>query len=371
MNGIYIKRREALRKCMVERGVQKALIGKPQNIFYLTGININPYERFLGLLMDVESQSLTIILPSLDKGAGKKNGLFEVLINDNEHPVHKLVNLFGDSHQIGIEMAYFPMSLGDHIRKYSNKVELIDISSEIDCLRIYKDADEIEKICAAARISDLILGQAEKSIRPGRREKEILFELLEGMSEQPGVIIDSFIIQVLSGDRSANPHGSAGDRKFQKGDPVTIDFGVNYEHYWSDCSRTFFVGKPDPRLEEIYKVVLEAQLAAIEKVRPGVLIKDIDITARQVIENAGFGKFFIHRTGHGIGIDIHEDPKVHGENEGILKAGMVFTIEPGIYIPQLGGVRIEDDIVVTENGYLIPNKYPKEFQDMVLDYDLL
>lgn len=367
MQMLFSNRRESLLNRSRDLRIEKILIGKPLNIFYLTGIMINPYERFLALLLDTKNNRCTMILPSLEKGSAEKYQIPEILIRDDEDHVEKLAGVLGACDAVAMEMDYFPMAFGEELKKYLQKTRLIDFSGMVVAQRTYKDDNEIEMIQMAAHYGDVVLEETKQFIKEGNTEKQLQFELFKAMSTKPGVVTDSFIIQVLSGKRSANPHGSAGDRKFQKGDPVTIDYGVYYQNYWSDYCRTFFLGRPDSRLEEIYKVVLEAQMSAIEKVRPGIPAKEIDLAAREIIEKAGYGDQFIHRTGHGLGLDIHENPKIHSTNEDILKEGMVFTIEPGIYMPGLGGVRIEDDVVVTKNGVIVLNKFTKGFSDMILD----
>lgn len=367
MESFYSERRRRLLDDLLGRGIEKMLIGKPLNIFYLTGIMITPYERFLALLLDATNQSCTMIIPGLEKGIAEKEGLPELAVSDDEDPLEKLAGILGSTQMIGIEMAYFTMAFGNKMQSTLKGTGLVDCSGIVEYQRLKKDAAEIELIQKAADYGDLVLTENRGEIREGNSEKELQFSLLRSMSEKPGVITDPFIIQVLSGLRSANPHGAPGTERFQKGDAVTIDYGVYYRHYWSDYTRTFFIGRPQPQLETIYHVVLEAQLAAIDSIQPGVPMREIDLAARKVIEKAGYGEQFTHRTGHGLGLDIHEFPKIHGKNEDLLEAGMVFTVEPGIYIPGLGGVRIEDDVVVTPGGVRVLNKYPKSFSDMLLD----
>lgn len=367
MQTLFGYRRESLLHRSRELGIEKILIGKPLNIFYLTGIMINPYERFFALLLDTKNNRCTMFLPSLEKGIAEKYEIPEILHRDDEDPVKKLTEVLSACDVVAIEMDYFTMAFGEKLKGYLQKTRLTNFSGIVDTQRMCKDDKEIEMIQMAAHYGDLVLEETKKFIKEGNTEKQLQFELFRAMTTKPDVVTDSFIIQVLSGERSANPHGTAGDRKFKKGDPITIDYGVNYQNYWSDYCRTFFLGRPDSRLEKIYKVVLEAQMAAIEKVRPGIPAKIIDLSAREIIEKAGYGDQFIHRTGHGLGIDIHENPKIHCSNEDILEEGMVFTIEPGIYITELGGVRIEDDVVVTKNGVMVLNKFPKNYSDMILD----
>lgn len=368
MEKVYAQRCNVLFKHLKDQGIDQLLIGKPINIYYLTGIMIHPYERLLALLLDARKNSLTIILPGLEQGIGERNGIPEVLCRDEEDPAEKLAGVVDAGAVVGMEFDYFSMALGEKLKEnlLRTKTVLLNSSGLVDVLRVCKDGQEIEIIQMAAHYGDLVLEETQGFIHKGITEKQLQLELFKAMSAKQGVVTDSFVIQVLTGELSANPHGTSGDRKLRNGDAITIDYGVCYQHYWSDYSRTFFLGKPDSRLEKIYNVVLEAQMAAIEKVRPGIPAKEVDLTARKIIEKAGYGEQFIHRTGHGIGLDIHEYPKIHSESEILLQEGMVFTIEPGIYLSNLGGVRIEDDVVVTQNGVKVLNRFPKSLEKMIL-----
>jgi len=155
---------------------------------------------------------------------------------------------------------------------------------------------------------------------------------------------------ISSGYRSALPHGVASDKRIERGDLVVIDLGALYRHYNSDITRTIVVGKPSEKQKEIYEIVLEAQKSAVEKAKPGMTAKELDSIARNIIAEYGYGDYFIHSLGHGVGLEIHEPPRISQYDETVLKEGMVITIEPGIYIPKLGGVRIEDTVVITKDG---------------------
>jgi Xaa-Pro dipeptidase len=177
-----------------------------------------------------------------------------------------------------------------------------------------------------------------------------------------GVTHMSFDTTVLSGPKAASPHGKTGDRKIQKGDLVLFDLGVVHKGYCSDITRTVAFGEPNEEQKAVYDVVMRAEQAAVDAVKPGVTAAALDQTARQVIEDAGYGEFFTHRLGHGLGISVHEFPSLHGLNELQLEAGMVFTIEPGVYVPGKVGVRIEDDVAVTADGVEVLTKFPKDLQ---------
>lgn len=182
---------------------------------------------------------------------------------------------------------------------------------------------------------------------------------IENEIKKYGVNEMSFDTMVLFGDHAASPHGTPGNRKLKQNEYVLFDLGVVYEHYCSDMTRTVKFGNPSEDAQNIYKTVLKAEQSAIEAIKPGVMIKNIDKIARDIISEAGYGDYFPHRLGHGLGLEEHEYQDVSSANENPLEAGMVITIEPGIYVPDVAGVRIEDDILVTENGYEILTKYQK------------
>lgn len=207
----------------------------------------------------------------------------------------------------------------------------------------------------AVKIADRVL--ARLRVRAGQKEKEVAQQirgLLRGLAARP-----SFRIIVASGKRSARPHGFASDKRIRQGDLVVIDFGALYNGYRSDMTRTFVVGKPSPKQREVYRIVLEAQKRAIKAVRAGQACFEIDRAARQYIDDQGFGKYFVHSTGHGIGRRVHQAPKISKKNRQRLKKGMVITIEPGIYIRGWGGVRIEDMVLVTRSGCRLLTRAPK------------
>jgi Xaa-Pro dipeptidase len=358
-------RREQLFQYLSDCGLAAALLNHPLTIAYFTGVKIKPYERFVGLVFDGCNRTATLILPSLEKSAEADPGVAKVLYGDHEDPLACLTELVDAVDRLGVEKESLVVSQAEMVSERL-KTQLVDISRFVLGLRLCKDEAEVTSIRQAARYGDGFLAQIAPRLKPGTTEKAIMFAMLEAMSQQPGVLLDEYVIQVLSGVNSANPHGSSGDKVFEEGDAVTIDFIVYYQHYWSDCTRTFFVGRPQDHLEEIYRVVLEAQQQALATVRAGVALRDIDLAARRVIEKAGYGEYFIHRTGHGLGLDIHEVPSIHGNNHDMIKPGMIFTVEPGIYIPGLGGVRIEDDVVVTARGSEILTTYPKDFESMVI-----
>lgn len=234
---------------------------------------------------------------------------------------------------------------------YEKKVEatLTPVSGLVEKLRMVKTDDEIAVLQAAAKIADDAFEHIIGYIRPGMTELEVSNELEFFMRKQ-GATSSSFSIIVASGLRSALPHGVASDKVIETGDFVTLDYGALYQGYISDITRTIAVGEPSDKLKEIYAVVLEAQELALEKIKPGMTGVEADAIARDYIASKGYGEAFGHSTGHGIGQEVHEAPGLSSKSETVLVPNMAVTVEPGIYLPEIGGVRIEDDIIITEDG---------------------
>lgn len=240
---------------------------------------------------------------------------------------------------------------------------LVPTTGVFEMFSVIKDKNEIELIQRAVDISDIAFERILSIIRPGVRESEVAAELEYQMkmlgSERP-----AFDTIVASGYRAALPHGIASDKKIAPGDFVTLDFGATYKGYVSDITRTVVVGNATARQKKIYGIVLRAQKAAINKVRQGMETSKIDASARNIIDKAGYKKYFGHGTGHGIGLFVHTEPRIGPTSGGVVKKGMIFTVEPGIYLPGWGGVRIEDDVLVTSTSVKVLNSAPKNLLEL-------
>ena len=225
---------------------------------------------------------------------------------------------------------------------------LVSAAAVIDAMRVVKDAGEVEAMRRAIQLTERVLSECLEEIRPGMTERQVggmLNERASRLGARSG-----FGILIQTGLSAAFPHGEAGDRVLQMGEMLLMDFGFYVGDYPSDITRTIAIGEPSVKMRQIYAVVQAANAAGRAAVRPGARCEDVDAATRQVIEAAGYGEYFTHRTGHGLGLEIHEPPYLVRGNKQLLEPGMVFTIEPGIYIEGLGGVRIEDNVVVTETG---------------------
>lgn len=227
------------------------------------------------------------------------------------------------------------------------EAELVPISGVIEKLRLIKTDAEIKILKVAADIADAAFKHILDFIRPGKTELEVSNEL-EFFMRRAGATSSSFDTIVASGHRSALPHGVASDKVIETGDFVTLDYGAYYNGYVSDITRTIAVGEPDAKLKEIYDIVFEAQARGMAGIKPGMTGKEADALTRDYITEKGYGEYFGHSTGHGIGLEVHEGPGLSVKSDIILEPGMVVTCEPGIYIPGLGGVRIEDDTIITD-----------------------
>jgi Xaa-Pro aminopeptidase len=234
----------------------------------------------------------------------------------------------------------------------------------VESLRLRKDADEIKRIARAARIADAMMEAAWEGLRPGVTEREVS-RYLRTMVEELGGEGESFANIVAFGPNSARPHHHPGKMRLRNGHMVTVDLGAVFGGYCSDMTRNPCVGKVTSQFEKMYAACLEAQSAAVKAVRAGRACREVDAIARDLIASRGYGKHFNHGTGHGVGLEIHEGPRLNLTSEAVLEEGMVVTVEPGVYIPGVGGVRIEDLVVVTAGAPRVLSRTPKDL--VVLD----
>lgn len=360
------ERKENICRILKEGKQDLAIIGDPLSIYYLTGVHITPYERFYALFIDVENKEFKMAVPGVDKGC-MKNVVNEYVYLDSEGPNDIIQSLIGDNKKIAVDEKYFSMSVGKYFEKDLSRV-ITDVGPHISELRMYKDELEIKHMKKAAEIVDEAIEYIRDEIKPGVKEKDISMMLFNFMRQYSGFITDEVIIYVQGGERSSDPHAVTSDYEFKYGDVVLMDFCACFNYYWSDITRCLFIGEiGNEKLAEIYDIVLEANLKAIDAVKPGIKAKEIDMVARNYIESKGYGEEFLHRTGHGLGLSVHEEPYITNVNELILKEGMTFTIEPGIYLPGIGGIRIEDDILVTKDGCEVLTSTSKKLEDSILE----
>lgn len=344
-----------LRKQMVQKGIQAMLISHPVNRRYITG-----FTGSAGLAL-ITAEEAVLITDFRYLTQVKEQAPHMTL---SEHKGRIFSTVAEECRKLGIKTLAFEQ---DHLTyaQYKQLEEALDgvpaepVSGLVEQLRMIKDEEELAIIRQAARIADRTFEEIIKEIKPGMKEIEIAMRL-EFLMREMGASSSSFDIIVASGKRSALPHGKASDKVLEKGDLVTLDFGAFYKGYASDITRTLMLGKPNEKQKEIYDIVLEAGKLAIDSIRPGITGREADAAARDYIAQHGYGDYFGHGTGHGLGLEVHEAPRLSIQGDTLLAAGMVVTVEPGIYLPDFGGVRIEDDVLVTESGCEVLTHCTKE-----------
>lgn len=284
---------------------------------------------------------------------------FEVILMTKEKTYFDIVNKICEIENInnigfeGREVSFDAYNIMD------KKINVDLISVDLSKLRCKKDEKELECIKKACEIADNTFSHITKFIKVKMTEKEVENEIVRFIKEQGGQK-ESFDVIVASGIRGALPHGKASDKVIEKGEFVTFDFGVRFNNYCSDITRTISIGEGNEELNKIYNIVKKANEEAIRLLKPGMTTGDIDKIARDIIDKEGYGDYFGHNLGHGVGIIVHEYPALAPKSVEVLSEGMVVTIEPGIYIPNLGGVRIEDDVLITKDGCERLTKSTKE-----------
>ena len=331
------------------------LISSYPNIFYFSGFMSED-----AYLLISHDKLMLIIDSRYTIQAKEQSPLFEVV--DIKKGWKEIFELIVNC-RIGYEESHITVKQYNFLCEKAAGKEFLPMQSEINSLRRIKDAKELKLIAHAEQIGDEAFSYILKQIKPGKTEIEIALEL-EFFMKRQGASALSFETISASGIRSAMPHGRASDKVIENGDFLTLDFGCVYEGYCSDMTRTVVIGKANDRQKEIYNTVLTAQTAALEAIYKGKKCSEIDAVARDIITQAGFGENFGHGLGHSVGIEIHEAPSLSPKCDDIIIPGHVLTVEPGIYIENFGGVRIEDLIAVTEDSVINMTSSPKQLIEL-------
>jgi Xaa-Pro aminopeptidase len=358
----HAARREKLRRNLRKAGVDALLVTNFTNVTYLTGFTGDDSYLLLAaepvIISDpryttqIEEECPGLAAEIRPPGTGIVEAVARVA---KQAKVSKL----------GIEANSVTVALRDQISTALPKTELVSTTNLVEDLRLIKDKDEVALIRQAVWYAERAFGVLRASLRPERTEKEVADEL-ENQIRLYGGKCCSFQSIIAVGPRSALPHARPTSQKIGASDFVLVDWGANGGLYMSDLTRVLVTGKISPKLERVYRVVLSAQEQAIAAIRPGVTCHDVDQVARSIIAKAGFGRNFGHGLGHGIGLEIHEAPRLTPKAYLKLEPGMVVTVEPGIYLPGWGGVRIEDDVLVTKGGYEVLTSAAKQWEDAIV-----
>jgi len=356
-----ISRIDKLQSYMENHQLDAMLITSPKHVYYLTGFASDPHERLLALVLP-RGEEARLLVPALDYEAARAaSSVTNIQTHgDTDNTYEILGRLLPESAtRIGVEKDDLSVSRFEAIAEAFHAETFADIGRPLREMRAIKTPEEAKRMRQAVRIVEDVLRAGVAQVKPGVTEIELVAEL-EYRMKKLGAQGPSFDTLVLTGPKTAMPHGHPDDRKVAVGELILFDLGVFADGYASDITRTFAVGDIPEELKRIYQTVLDGNLKAIEAIRPGIAFGNLDRAARDTIAAAGYGQYFNHRLGHGLGMDIHEYPSIHGNNEDIVLAGMTFTVEPGIYVPGVGGVRIEDDVLVTADGVEVLTTYPKE-----------
>ena len=337
---------------MNELGIKNLLVSDPNAIAYAIDKMFHVSERFIGLLLQEEKAVLFLnqLFPYVNEE------IEIVRFHDIEDPIKLVVErINGDELSVDRNLASGFLL---RMMKQKPKLKISEGSFAIDRIRAKKSVEEQDKMRIASRLNDQVMGEVRQKLKIGVRETEIAEFIRKRCDEvADGVSFDPI---VAFGPATSDPHAEPSDRVLEAGMPIIIDMGCKKDNYCSDMTRSFSALRPWN--QEVYELVREANLAGIRAVKPGVKLSEIDAASRRIIEEAGYGEYFVHRLGHGIGQEVHEPFDVSGVSEIIAFEGMCFSIEPGIYLPGIGGVRIEDLVLVTSEGCEVLNAYPKELE---------
>lgn len=335
---------EQIRLKMSQADVEAFLVSNPQNWRFVSG-----FTGDAGVLLITRDDAIIFTDSRYTEQAEQEAPGFTVIKTVVEKDVVKeTIDKLG-IRTVAFEKDYMTYARWEKLKEALSGRTLVGVSGWIEELRAVKSEAEVGYIAKAQSIADEAFARILPLVKPGVTEAELALEL-EVIIRKLGSDGVAFPFIVVSGARSSLPHGVPTSKRLEVGDFVTFDFGARVNGYCSDMTRTVVVGHASEKHREIYDVVLRAQLAALEAVKPGVPAKEVDLAGRKVIEEAGYGEYFGHGIGHGVGLNVHEKPSVSRMSEDVLRPGMVITVEPGIYIPGFGGVRIEDLVLVTEGG---------------------
>lgn len=362
------ERLEKLETLIEKNGFDAAALIPSPNLIWLTGADKHLMERPTTLLVKPGKKPV-LIIAGFELGSVENMRIpFEPCPFDDDpshwgHAFEKAGEYLGlKGAKIAVEPIHFRFQELSYLQDNIENCQILNGQSLFNELRLHKSAEEVQNMRQAAIIAENALEETLKLARPGVSEHELAAELVTQMLRGGSDPTLPFNPIVGSGPNSADPHAEVSDRKLEPGDFLLFDWGARYKGYCSDITRTFAIGEASDKQREVYHTVLAANRAGLSAVRPGVSCGSLDEIARAVITGAGYGEFFTHRLGHGLGLEEHEEPYIFGGNSLLLEKGMSFTDEPGIYLPGDFGVRIEDDVIVTEDGGITTTNFSRELR---------
>jgi Xaa-Pro aminopeptidase len=351
------ERQQKIRRCLQEQPLDGLLITSLPNIRYLSGFSGS---TALLLITEQDTFFITDSRYTLQASQEATGQIIAVPLGKKYPETAAEAIKEARLKRLGFESAHLThKQLGEFSKQFGEEVEMVSTEGLVENLRLMKDPQEIEAIRRAVELTSEVFEGFMNEIKPGVRERDLAVEL-EYRLRQRGADKLSFDIILASGYRSALPHGRASDKIIGQNEFVVCDFGIVLDGYCSDMTRTVYVGNPDSQAREIYDIVLSAQLNCERQMRGGMESRAIDALTREVIAAHGYDAYYGHGTGHGVGLEVHEAPRVSQMADGAVPVGAVITVEPGIYLPEWGGVRIEDVVVVTETGCEVLTPTPKE-----------
>ena len=352
----FLTRQARLAEALQSAHLEALALNPGPSLVYLTGLHFHLSERPVVVIFK-PGAAPCIVLPELEGAKLKELAYPTQAFPYTETPedwaaaFHRAAQAAGiDGKPVGVEPRGLRLLEFRFLTTAAPEADFISAEASLAALRMYKDAGEIAAMRKAAEIAQQALQATLPRVRVGVSEREIASELTLQLLRAGSDSEVPFAPIVSGGPNSANPHATPSERPLKRGDLLVIDWGASFQGYFSDITRTFAIGEIEPECERIGRLVLEANTAGRLAAGPGITAGLVDQAARAVIERAGYGAYFIHRTGHGLGMEGHEEPYIRSGSTLVLKPGMTFTIEPGIYLPDRNGVRIEDDMVITEDG---------------------
>ncbi|MBN9502593.1 MAG: hypothetical protein BGO01_17665 [Armatimonadetes bacterium 55-13] len=347
---------DRLRIAMAEAGIPALIVSDLGSVNWLTGFT----GTFgIAVVSGDAAQFITDSRYAIQAGEQVKDmphSWFQSPVNGDEYLAQKIKEM--GIQRIGFEGASVTYANFERWRDKLAGIELYGAPDLVSDLRMVKNESEIDRVRAACGIADACFEHVQRLIQPGVTEYDINLDI-EFFIRRQGAEI-AFPPIVVSGERSARPHGKASEKKLEVGDFLTMDFGAKVEGYCSDITRTVVVGEATDRHREIYNQVLKAEVECINAIKPGVRAADVDTLARTILDEKGLAQYFGHGLGHGLGALVHDAGRMNKTSQNVFEPGQIWTVEPGVYIPGFGGVRIEDDVLVTENGVEILTKSPKD-----------